>query len=332
VVEIDAVAAAARTSDIARRRAARSAVALALLALAGPAAGQVGPRLVSLYPLSRTTADAGDVQALLDVALHRLAQRTGNVALGTPLVVRAACGPAASAAPDCLARLAGEGLVVRATVHPSGSALLVALHAVDGAGRSTGPVSTAVDSFIQSAEPLVNALQLLVDQVFAGDRRRARERGEPVAEAPPAPRVPAAVAPPAARAERPEHAPVEKPDLRAPEPPASAPAAAAVSRPPPARRWMRAAGPWVTGAGAVLVAGGLAVSTMNHSLSEELEDKLAAGRLTAADLDSYDRVGQYNTLSALLFASGGALTLGGVALWTAPLPRGPAVAGVAGRF
>jgi hypothetical protein len=328
------VATGAPTCDIARRRAPRPLLALALLALAAPAAAQVGPRLVSLYPLSRAAPDAADVESLLDSALHRLAARGGNVALASPLLARAACGPATSAAPDCLGRLAGEGIVVRATVHRAGGALLVALHAVDGAGTSTGPVSTSLDAFVQSAEPLVNALALLVDQVLAAERRRARERGGPVAEAPPPSYSREDRAPPAAAAaaEAPPAPPAARPDLRAAEPPPRVPAAAAVTRAPQARGWKRAAGPWLTGAGAALLAGGLAVSVMNRSLSHDLEDRLAAGRLTPADLEDYDRVERYDTLSAALFASGGALTLGGVALWTAPLPRGPAVAGLAGRF
>lgn len=333
------MATGAPTCDIARRRAPRPLLALVLLALAAPAAAaaQVGPRLVSLYPLSRAAPDAADVESLLDAALHRLAARGGNVALATPLLARAACGPATSAAPDCLGRLAGEGLVVRATVHRAGGALLVALHAVDGAGTSTGPVSTSLDAFVQSAEPLASALALLVDQVLAAERRRARERGEPVPEAPPPSYARQDRAPPAAVASAeappaPPAPPAARPDLRAAEPPPRAPAAAAVTRAPQARGWKRAAGPWLTGAGAALLAGGLAVSVMNRSLSHDLEDRLAAGRLTPADLEDYDRVERYDTLSAVLFASGGALTLGGVALWTAPLPRGPAVAGLAGRF
>ncbi len=345
-------------------------VAVALGALAAPAAAQVGPRVVSLYPVSRDVRDAGEVAGLLEVALHRLAQRDDRVALAMPLVPRAACGRARSATPACLARIAGDGLVVRAVLQPSGrSAMLVALYAVDGRGRSTGPVSTAVDTFIQTAEPIVNALRVLLERVESGERLRAGEpRVGPVAKAPPpAPAAPASPpagaevetpqppqamgAPPAASVERPRvegapppaekpeaaqagagPAPVEKPDLRAAEPRAKPAAQASLSRRPPERHWMRRTGPWVTGAGAVLLAGSAAVSFMNHSLSSDLEDKLAEGRLTPGDRSDYDRVELYNTVSKALFASGGALAFGGLALWTAPLPSGPAVAGVAGRF
>lgn len=368
VVLIEAVGAPVRRSDIARRRTACGAVlVVALAAMAGPAAAQVGPRVVSLYPVSRDVRDAGEIAGLLEVALHRLTQRDDSVALATPLVPRAACGPARSATPACLARIAGDGLVVRAVLQPSGrSAMLVALHAVDGRGRSTGPVSAAVDTFIQTAEPLVNALRVLLERVDAGERLRAGEpRREPVAKAPPpAPAAPrgaveaappqqpqAMAAPPAASVERPRDegapppagkpedveagagpAPVEKPDLRAAEPRAKPAVQASLSQRPPERHWMRRTGPWVAGAGAVLLAGSAAVSFMNHSLSSDLEDKLAEGRLTPADRSDYDRVELYNTVSKALFASGGALAFGGLALWTAPLPSGPAVAGVSGTF
>jgi hypothetical protein len=326
------VGAPVRRSDIARRRAACGAVALALVAIAAPAAAQVGPRIVSLYPVSRDLADATEVEGLLDTALRRLAQRTENVVLAAPLVVRGACGPARSAAPECLARLAGNGVVVRATLQRSGSAILVALQAVDGAGRSTGPVSTAIDTFIQTAEPLVNALSILLDDAIAGDRLGARKR-EPVGEAPP-PRGAAEPKAPPPRAEeaRPRAAPVEKPDLRAAEPPAKPAVAASLSPRPSQQHWMRTVGPWMTGAGTALLAGSLAVTLVNRSLSDDLEEKLAEGRLTAGDLSRYDRVELYNTVSKVLLASGGVLAFGGIAIWTAPLPHGPTVAGVAGRF
>jgi len=274
-------------------RAAVAALVLGASSLGAPASAQVGPRPVALYPLV-AGADANDVQSLLDAALHRVSQRSDDVALAEPLFARAACGPAPAAAPQCLAGLAGSGLVVRTTVHRADALLVVALEAVDARARTFGPVTVNVDAFAQSAEPLAQAVLLLVEQALAA----ARQKVDLHVPLPPPPKL---VAPPSA--------------------PTPAP-----------RAWMRTAGPWLTGAGAALLAGAVALSVVNRGLSDELERKFEAGTLTPADLPSYRRVERYNTATRALFASGGAFTIVGVAIWTAAPARGQVVAGVKGTF
>jgi hypothetical protein len=306
-------------------RAARTALAL-MVASAAPAAAQVAARPVALYPFARSEgAAAEDAQALLESALQRAAKRTDDIALSEPIFVRGACGPAQSAPTACLARLAGNGLVLRAILHRSERTMALGVEAVDGAGRTFGPVTVAVDPFIQNAEPLTRALLMLLEDVGGSARRQAGAAPPP---------------PPPARAEAPRTEPA-KPDLRAPEPPPPAPRAAGASVTPaaetversaPRRSRMRSLAPWVTGAGLALLGGAAVVSTMNESLSDELERKFEAGELTPADLASYDQVERYNTITLVLAASGGALTLTGAYLFTvAPAPGGGSVA-LVGRF
>ncbi|HEY6100764.1 MAG TPA: hypothetical protein VIW03_15105, partial [Anaeromyxobacter sp.] len=220
-------------------RAASAALVLVATAVAAPALAQVGARTLVVYPVAAagaTGADANDVSLLLDAALHRVVQRSEEVVLAEPLVTRATCGPAPSAPPQCLAGLSGGGLALRVTVHRSQSTIVVQLEAVDAKARSFGPVTVSVDAFAQSAEPLVHGILMLVEQVAAASR---------------------------------------KPDLRTiPLPP---PPVLAKPAPPPAapRAWMRTAGPWLTGTGAALLAGGVALTAMNRSLSNELERKFS---------------------------------------------------------
>jgi hypothetical protein len=362
VVEIGTVASRKPSGRSAPRRAATAALAALGLALAAPAAaqGQVRPattassRTIALYPVTgrgELDADAADVQSLLDAALYRVAQRSEDVVARDPLLLRASCGPARNAAPQCLAQLAGSGIAVRATVRRVGNALVVAVAAVDGVAHVHGPVTVAIDAYVQSAEPLANAVLLLVDRVVVAERRRLQEPRRaasrpPVVTVRPAPELaaastPAAAAPvapaktPAAKAVPAANAgPAAKPDLAARAPaPAAAPIAAAEPRPErQARGWMRPTGKWMTGAGVALLAGGVALSVVNRSASDDLERKLGAGTLTAGDLSSYERVDRTNTLTAALFASGGAFTLAGMALWTAPPARGGVVGGFGGQF
>lgn len=282
------------------QRAALAAAVLVGTCLASPARAQVGPRALVVYPLSAAGPGAGDVrdvESLLDAALHRAVQRSTEIVLAQPLVARAACGPAASATAQCLAGLAGGGLVLRVGVHRSQSTLVVMLEAVDARARVVGPVTVSVDAFAQSSGPLTHGVLMLVEQAVASSRPRA--------------------------------------DLRPAEPPVPLPAPVSLARQAPRgepRAWMRTAGPWITGAGVALLGGGIAVSVMNRSLSDELDRKHAAGTLGPGDLSSYRRVDQYNQLTQLLLASGGAFTLAGAAIWTAAPERGRVVAGVAGRF
>jgi hypothetical protein len=331
-------------------RAARAALALlACLAAGADASAQVMVRRpLALYPVAAgtVTADATDVQGLLEVALRRVAQRSEDVVVAEPPLLRGACGPAPSASLPCLAQLAGPGLVLRSTVHRSYETLLVAIEAVDAAGRAYGPVSASVDSFVQSAEPLAQAVRLLVEQVLAAERRRAASPRPPATPAPDAgaqaqaspaatPSTPGATSPTPGGAPAPTYAGGDvplppPPDLRAPAPKPGAVPVAPPKR--PARAWMGTAGPWLSAAGAALLAGGVGLAVVNRSLSDELDRKYAAGTLTPSDAASYDRVERYNQLTAILLASGGGITLTGVALWTAAPEPGRVVGGVAGRF
>jgi hypothetical protein len=327
-------------------------LALALASAAAPAAAQIARRPIAIYPLSRSeSSDASDVLGLLDAALHRAAQRNDDIAVAEPLVLRAACGPSASATAQCLGNLAGSGLVLRATVHKSSGSLVIALEAIDGSARSFGPVTASVDAFIQSAEPFAHAIILLVDQVIAADRRRAgRVAGgaSPAAGGsvplPPPPRTTASSAPTASAPAAPGAAEAPPPKPSPPKPPPAPPVlkvtpphpapaqVVATSDSAPPGQWMRTAGPVVTIAGCAALAGGVAVAVMNRSLSRSLERKYEAGTLTAADLSSYDRVERNNKLAKLLFASGGGVTLAGLAIWTAAPEKGTVVASVSGRF
>ena len=118
-------------------------------------------------------------------------------------------------------------------------------------------------------------------------------------------------------------------------PPRAAPAKVALA-PAPAPRaalWKRKAGPWLSGVGAVLLAGGAAAGYVNRGLADDLDAKYASGKLATSDRASFDRVEQLNVLSAALFAAGGAAAVAGTYLWiTAPAAGQPATAGVGGRF
>jgi len=313
-------------------RAARAALALMAASAAAPSAAQFAARPVVLYPFARGEgASAEDAQSLLESALQRAANRTDDIVPAEPIFVRAACGPAQTAAAACLGRLAGGGLVLRAVVHRSERSMALAVEAVDGAGRTFGPVTVGVDIYIQNAEPLARALLMLFEDVRSASRRQAGAAPRPpVADA--APRPPAEVP----RAEAP------KPDLKAAEPPPAPPVAAprapatpaapAAARAAPRRSFLRALAPWCAGAGIALLGGAAAVAMMNESLSNDLERKYRAGQLTQADLASYDKVKRYNTLTLALAASGGALTLTSAVLFTVTPSQGGASVALVGRF
>lgn len=293
-------------------RAALAALALLALSVAAPASAQVGRRAIAMYPLARSglLADAAsDVHSLLDAALYRVAQRSDDVVLATPHVTRAACGPASTATAQCLAGLAQGGLVVRATVQKADGLLVIAMDAVDASARTYGPTTVHVDAFAQSSEPLAHAVLGLVERSLRAPKADLRAQAAPAK-------------PPAA-----------KPSVPLPPPPVLKPAApvAQVERGARGRGWY-AAGPWLAGTGAALLAGAVTVTVLNHRASDELDRRFRAGTLTSADLASYRKVDRYNKLSQVLFASGGALTLSGIAIWTAEPARRSVVAGVAGRF
>ena len=309
-------------------RAARAALALVIASAAASAAAQVLARPVAIYPFSRSEgAAAEDAQALLESALQRAANRTDFVAISEPFFTRPACGPAQTAPVECLARLAGNGLVLRAVLHRSERSAAVAVEAVDGiSGRTVGPVTVGIDTFIQNAEPLARALLMLFEDVRSAARRQAGASAMPRPAVIPPPLVPVGPkAPPAA-------------DLRASAPPPAgakaAPAAVtpSVTRSAPRRSWLRSAAPYCAGAGLALLAGAAVVSMQNESLSDELDQKYQDGTLTAADAASYDKVKQNNKLTVILAAAGGALTLTSAYMFTVVPSQGGAGVAVAGRF
>jgi hypothetical protein len=70
----------------------------------------------------------------------------------------------------------------------------------------------------------------------------------------------------------------------------------------------------------------------NQQLSDELDQKYQDGTLTPEDSASYKKVDQYNTLTMILAASGGALTLTSAYMFTVVPSQGGASVAMAGRF
>jgi hypothetical protein len=282
------------------------AAALAAWALAaGPAQALGTPAVVyPLYGDGVGREELADLQVLLQAALVRTASRGGFEA-GSPPVAKNACGPATTAATDCLAPLAGSGVLLVGIVARQEGRLAVSLRAVDSGARSYGPVRAMVDPVIQNPEVLAQALQNL-EEIRASAAAAAARKAQ------------AAAAP--------------APDL----------SAGAGARPPraspgqPAGAWRRSAGKWTTLAGVLMLGGGTAVAVMNQRLADDLEAKYRANTLTGADAEDYDRVDSYNTLSTGLFVAGGVATAAGLVLWgTAPdvrPTRGGVTLGVTGRF
>ncbi|HET8540104.1 MAG TPA: hypothetical protein VFL83_09565 [Anaeromyxobacter sp.] len=313
-------------------RAARAALAFVIASAGTPAAAQAIARSVAVYPFPRSDGSAGeDAQGLLESALRRVVNRSDDVVLSEPILTRAACGPAATAPVECLARLAGNGLVLRAVLHRSERSAAIAIDAIDGAaGKAVGPVTVGVDLYIQNAEPLARALGMLLDDVRAAARRQAGGMPRPAVVAPPL--VPGTPPRAEARAEASKPPPPSR-DLHVeePAPDGKAPAATA-TRAAPKRPWLRSAAPWCAGAGLALLAGAAAVAIANESLADELDRKYHDGTLTPADAASYDKVEQYNTLTIALAAAGGALTLTSAYLFTIVPSQGGASVALAGRF
>ncbi len=309
-------------------RGARAALALVIASVVSPAAAQGVARGVSVYPFARSEgAAAEDAQGLLESALQRAVNRAEDVVLSEPLFVRPACGPAQTAPVECLARLAGKGLLLRAVLHRSERSAAIAVEAIDGAsGRTIGPVTVGVDMYIQNAEPLARALLMLFEDARS---RGSRLMPRPVATAPSPPPAQARQEPP--RAE-PAKSPPPKADLRATEPEPPRAAEAVVSRHAPRRSWARAAAPYVAGAGLALLAGAAVVSVKNEQLSSELDQKARDGTLTAADAASYNKVKQYNTITIGLAAAGGALTVTSAVMFTVVPSHGGGSVAMAGRF
>lgn len=259
----------------------------------------------AIYPLGTLRAgpeDVSDVRALLDAALHRAERRGGLAPAGQP--ARAACGPATAAEAACLARLAGAGVVLLGVVERAGSTLVVALRAVDGQGRVYGPVTAAVDVYVQNAEVLVQALSTLDDLRHGAALPAPSLRAAP----PPAPR-----------------------SLEAARPPSTSPATGGSGG-----AWRVGAGRWTTAAGVGLLAAGAVTAALNRQLAADLEDRYGRSQLEPGDAARYRTVDTYNSVSVALLAAGGVATAAGIVLWaTAPdvrPVRGGATFGVSGHF
>jgi hypothetical protein len=92
-------------------------------------------------------------------------------------------------------------------------------------------------------------------------------------------------------------------------------------------------GPWLTGVGAALVAGGAAIGYVNQGLADDLDARYARGALRPSDASEYDRVRTYNVVSTALLAAGGAAAAAGGYLWISAPARGSGAAvGAGGRF
>src|SRR5512136_2526885 len=113
-------------------RAVRAALALVIAVAAGEAAAQSLARPVAIYPFARSEgAAAEDAAALLETALQRAANRLDFVVVSEPIFTRQACGPAQTAPVECLQKLAGRGIVLRAILHKSERIAAVAVDSVD---------------------------------------------------------------------------------------------------------------------------------------------------------------------------------------------------------
>jgi hypothetical protein len=305
---------------------ARFAALAAVAAVASTARAQQVP--VRIHPLGGSERDApaiADAQALLESAVPSAARRSERLVAAKPLVTPPRCAPALAA--DCLARLAQDGIVVTGTVRMSGGVMVVALRAVNGAGRVVGQLDVGVDAFVQSAEPLARALLVIEARLptsLPGATPEATVRSEP----------------PASRAQRPEPGrgdAMTDPALR-PDPP-RADSTVRYKEPKPVPGTGRlTAGKWTTGVGVALLAGGTAVALLNRSRAQDLAGRYESNSLTPGDASKYRAVETYGVVATALLVGGGAATVTGLVLWgTAPDPdpgprRGGATLGLQGRF
>jgi hypothetical protein len=347
----------------------RAALAAAALLGAANAAAQVVP--VRLYPLDASAlkkADAGDAQSLFESGFARFERRARSFVAAEPLNLRRSCG--ARTTVDCLARLAGPGVVLTGSVTQSGGTLSFTLLAVDASGRVHGPVRVAIDAFISSAEPIARGLIDLESRVeLAPPQAVAQGGGAPTrpdaaaqpnrtttakAEPAPARKEPGADAahggrPNASAAPRPDGAvasqqaaPAAKDGL-SPRPAASAKPFVVVLPPPPVLRaappsglWLAPTGKWIAATGLGLLAAGATAGLVGKRLSDSLDAKYRDRGLAGADLSAYDRVDRLSLASNALIVAGSVATAGGLALWavapTVAPAHGGGQVGVSGRF
>jgi len=276
----------------------RAVVAALALVFAAPAAAQGVP--VQLYPLD----GSGDARALVDSAFLRIPGRARAFTPAKRLMLGRTCG--VRPAPECLQRLAGAGVIVTGNAREAGGVLVFALHAVDGKGRTFGPIRVGVDAFISNAEPVAKALLDLEALVLAG--ASAVVAGPAVAGATPAP-VSGAV--PAPLALKPE------------------------SGPPPGL-WMRPAGMGLVGTGAVLLAASAVTAYLGKQESDALDEKYRSSSLAWSDRDGYRRVDRLGSATNVLLVAGGVAAAAGATMWSVapvifPEHRGASV-GLSGRF
>ena len=274
----------------------RAAVAALALVCGAPAAAQSVP--VQLYPLD----GSGDARALVDSAFLRIPGRARAFTPAKRQLLGRTCG--VRPAPECLQRLAGAGVIVTGNAREAGGVLVFALHAVDGKGRTFGPIRVGVDAFISNAEPVAKALLDLEALVLAG--APAVAAGPAVAGATPAPvsgAVPLAL----------------KPE----------------SGPPPGL-WMRPAGMGLVGTGAVLLAASAVTAYLGKQESDALDEKYRSSSLAWSDRDGYSRVDRLGSATNVLLVAGGVAAAAGATMWGVapvifPEHRGASV-GLSGRF
>jgi hypothetical protein len=306
-----------------RRLALLALLAIALapgLARAAIPVGMYPFRVPGLSPQQRT-----ELHSVLEAALVS-ASRRGILQPRAPLLQLANCGD--TPVPACLGIAARDGLLLVGRGEIKGSVLLVTAALYDRNGARTREARFVVDLVIQNLRPIGDALMELEieidpDGTVAGSKKALPPERDPFGQKPVAsgapPPKPAAPPPLPARPAAPAPAPRAKLDV-------SAPAAPAV--------WKRQAGPLFTVLGGALLAGGAAVAVVNRNLAADLDAKRSAGRLTAADRASYDKVDRYNVLSTVLLSAGGVSAAAGTWIWiTAPArPGGGAVAMAGGTF
>ncbi len=276
----------------------RAAVAALALVCGVPAAAQSVP--VQLYPVD----GSADARALVESAFLRLPGRTRAFVAAKRLTVGRICG--VRPAPECLGRLAGEGVVVTGSARESGGVLVFSLQAVDGTGRAFGPVRVGVDAFVSNAEPVAKALLDLEALVLSG--------------------APAIAAGPTPARARPMKASAAATAQLALKPEAG----------PPPGAWMRPAGKGLVGTAAVLVAASAVTAYFGKREADVLDEKYRSAALGWSDQAGYDRVDRLGAATKVLLVAGGVAAATGTAMWTfAPTlspEHGGASVGVSGRF
>ncbi|HSD22201.1 MAG TPA: hypothetical protein VLC54_19270 [Anaeromyxobacter sp.] len=276
----------------------RAAVAALALVCGAPAAAQSVP--VQLYPLD----GSGDARALVESAFLRIPGRARAFKPAVHLTLGRTCGVRPVA--ECLQRLAGNGVVVTGNAREAGGVLVFALHAVDGNGKTFGPVRVGVDAFVSNAEPVAKALLDLEALVLAG-----------------APAVSAGPAGASASA-TPTSGVVPAPLALRPE-----------SGPPPGL-WMRPGGKGLIGAGAALLAASAVTAYLGKQEANALDEKYRSSSLAWSDREGYRRVDRLGSATNVLLVAGGATAVAGAMMWAfAPVvfpEHGGASVGVSGRF